>query len=122
MKWSEDRLNEILEQFDSTLEDLIEPPIKWQEITAFISAAVILAEELFPDQGSGKEKLELVMEIWDHYDSKFQLVQNLDDLVDFRQIFGMLIGSVVERFDSAIIRALVERLIIPVLVSTIFPH
>ena len=62
------------------------------------------------------------MEIWDYYDSKYRLIDTMDNLVDFRQIFGVLIGSIVEKFDSTVIRALIEKLVIPILVSKLFPH
>ena len=118
----EDKLNELLEQFDTSIDDLLRPPLSWQEITTFISVAIMLAEEIFPSPGSGKDKLQLVMEIWDYYDSKYRLIDTMDNLVDFRQIFGVLIGSIVEKFDSTVIRALIEKLVIPILVSKLFPH
>ena len=111
-----------LNKLDTSIHDLFTPPLKWREITTFISAAVSLAERLFPEQGSGGSKLAFVMEVWDHYDKKYHLVDALDNLIDFRKILGIAFGTIVERFDSGVIRAIVEKIIIPLMVSKLFPH
>lgn len=111
-----------LNDLDTSIHDLFTPPLKWKEITTFITVAVSLAERLFPEHGSGGSKLAFVMEVWDHYDKKYHLVDTLDDLIDFRKFFGVAFGTIIEKFDSGVIRAIVEKIIIPLLVSKLFPH
>jgi len=120
MDWK-DLLKQKLEKLGVTIEDLFAPPFGWSEITIFLKAAIEIAEEFYPEADSGRTKLQLVMEIWDYYDTEYQLVEQLDDMVDFKKLLGSMLGTIVEQFDSTVIRAIVEQVIIPILVGQLFP-
>ena len=116
----EDELKKKLEELGYTFDELFKTqPFHWTEVTVFLKSAIMVAEEFYPDDGPAK--LQLVMAIWDYYDGEYELVKKIGDWVDFREIMGNLIGTIVEQFDHVIIRALIEQFLIPALVALIFP-
>jgi len=119
--WKE-RLEQNLSHMGVSVNELFTGPFKWTELTTFLRAGITLAEDAFPEDGNGQAKSLLVMALWDYYDKKYNLVQRIDDLVDFRKFLGTMIGTVIEQFDSAAIRGIIERIIIPTMVGLIFPN
>lgn len=111
-----------LDALDTSIADLIEPPLRWQDVTNFLTAVIKLAEQLFPNAGSGDKKKAFAMEVWEHYDEKYHLTEKLDNLIDFKKILGTAIGTVIEQFDSKVIVMIVEKILIPLLVARLFPH
>lgn len=119
--WQEE-LREKLAEFGITIEQLFTFPFAWEEIVYFLKAAIEVAEKLYPASGTGPSKLELVMEMWNYYDEKYGLINQLDELIDFRKMLGMVVGGVVEVWDSRAMRYLVEHVLIPQLVKLVFPN
>ena len=118
--WLEKDVEEILETLDTSIKELLSPPFRLEELSKFISALIQLAEEMISDPKQEEEKRELVLEIWKFYEKKYDLVKQLDLAIDFRKLFGALIGGVVEKFDDNAISLLIEKVIIPVLCGRIY--
>ena len=110
-----------LSELDAKVTNLLVPPFSWHEIVAFLTAAMTVAEDLFPEAENGVNKKSLVMAIWNHYEKQYKLIEKLDSLVDFTKILGHPVGDLVEMWDGTILRKLLEDVIIPVMVSFIFP-
>ena len=119
MDWKED-LKKKLANLGFKIEDLFSPPFALEEIIHFLKAAIEVAEDLFPEPGTGPQKSEIVMEIWDFYDAEYELIQKL--LVDFKKMLGLAVGSVIEIWDSKALRYLIENLAVPQLVKLVFPN
>lgn len=117
-----DALSVKLAEINFTVEELFTPPFEMEEVTHFLKALIEVAEELFPNPHSGPAKLELVMEMWDWHDQEYGLVKKLDELVDFRKIFGTIVGNIAEIWDAKAIRGLIENFAIPQLVKLLYPH
>jgi len=112
-------IDEKLKQLDQSIEALFTPPFEIKEVSTFLSAAIKVADDLLAD-GTEEDKIALVMEMWDYYDNEYNLVQKLDDAVDFKDLLGSVIGGAVEQVDGLGIRMLVEKLLIPILVKAIY--
>ncbi len=120
MDW-EDQLNQKLKQLDSSIEELFSGTFRWQELARFLEASVQLAEELFSQPGSGITKLEFVMAVWNHYKEDYELLEQLDNLINFRSILGVAIGTIVETWDERAMEMLIEKVLIPFIVGRLFP-
>lgn len=65
-------------------------------------------------------KTAYVIALWEMLDKQLNLTQKLDDLIDFRKMFGTVIGTMLEMMDRKAIKALIEFVIIPVLTGLLF--
>ena len=119
--WQEE-LKKKLAELGFTIEDLFKKPFSIEEIFHFLKAAIEVAENLFPEPGTGPAKLEIVMEMWDFYDAEYHLIDKIDELVDFKKMLGIAIGTVIEIWDGKALRYLIENFAIPELVKIIFPN
>ena len=120
-QWKEE-LKKKLAKLGFTIEDLFKEPFTIEEIFHFLKSAIEVAENLFPEPGTGPKKLEIVMEMWDFYDEEYGLIQKIDDLINFKKMLGIAIGTVVEIWDGKALRYLIEQFAIPQLVKIIFPN
>jgi len=118
--WKE-HLHEKLEQLNTSVEELFKEPFAWTEITVFLKAAIMVAEDFYPYPDTGVSKRELVMEIWYYYDTEYHLIVRLDEMVDLRKLLGKVVGTILEPFDETVMRAVIEQIIIPIIVSDVFP-
>ena len=95
--------------------------VTWEKITAFIASILKVCESLYQEVGQGENKLALAMQIWNHFDEQYKLIQALDNLIDLRKILGSVIGTVAEIWDAKILEAVIESILIPAMVSILFP-
>jgi len=112
-------IDEKLKELDQSIVELFTPPFEIKEISQFLTAAIKVADDLLAD-GSEEDKIALVMEMWDYYDNEYQLVQKLDDAVDFKELLGTMVGGALEQVDQLGLRMLVEKLLIPILIKAIY--
>lgn len=109
-----------LARMDKAIEDLLAPPFTPRELTALLSATIEVANEFLGDDAQEDEMIALTLEIWNYYESKYDLINKIDDAVDFRKIFGTAVGTIVEQFDGKGIEMLIEKLIIPMLIAQLY--
>jgi hypothetical protein len=104
--YPEEILNGIKE-LESSITALIAPPVRVTEVFSVIEhAGDILAKV----QGITKpEALNTLVKIWEYFDEKYLIVQQLDDLIK--------LPAILEPFDSLAIRLLVRHVIIPATVG-----
>ena len=114
-------LGEKLADMNTSIKELFTGKFSWKELTQFLKAGVEVAEEMFNYSGAGAKKSEIVMDLWDHYDSEYNLVKKLDDLIDLKKFFGKFVGGMLETIDSKAIRGTIEYIVIPTLVKVVFP-
>lgn len=66
------------------------------------------------------DKTAYVIALWEMLDRQLNITQKLDDLIDFRKMFGTVIGTMLEIMDKKAIKALIQFVILPVLTGLIF--
>lgn len=95
--------------------------ITWPIMTNTLTEITVYAISRPNVKGETKSIQDYIMALFDSLDAQYHLVDKLDKLIDFKKIFGSVIGTVIEKVDSAMIRALVKYVIIPVIISFISP-
>lgn len=117
----DEKFDLMLREFDDSIVELVNGQFRWQEATEFLKKGITVAEELVPETGSGSDKNALVMSLWAHYDEDFDLTRKLDELIEFEKIIGKPLGTVFEIWDRTVIKNVIEHILIPLLVSLLFP-
>ena len=117
----DDKIDLALSELDDSIKELITGDFAWQEVTTFLKKSIQVAERLLPLPGSGVDKKALVMSVWDYYDEQYQLTEKMDRLIEFEKIIGKPLGAIFEIWDGRIIKNVIEYILIPFLVSLVFP-
>lgn len=61
--------------------------------------------------------IDYLMSLFDSLDNQYKLIERLDELIDFKKIFGSFFGGIVEKIDRMFIRAIIKYIIFPLVVS-----
>ena len=118
----QERVDQALNELDEAVEELFGGEFDWRELTRFLSEAIDVANMIFPEDAPEDDKTALVMEVWKHYDKDYNLTQKIDDLIPFEKVLGKPVGSVFEIWDGTVLKNLVERILLPLLASVIYPE
>jgi hypothetical protein len=113
-------LDESLSEFDLSLKDIFQAPFTIAKIVALVFCITKVVEVFITGIGQGATKKLFALALWDHYDKKYKLVENIDSEIDLTKSFGKFIGGILEKIDGNIIRFLIENIIIPVVTKLIF--
>lgn len=99
-------LDQILTEMESVGKDwqeLFSGKFRIQEVFDLVSSLVRAAESIITAPSSGESKHELVREAFDYFDSKYRIIDRIDDLIP--------LPFFLEPFDGAFLRKLVDFLI-----------
>lgn len=96
--------------------------ITWPSMTAvFTNIAILGKNELQEKQMvaavNDQTTIDYLMSIFDSLDEQYHLIEKLDELIDFKKIFGKFLGSLVEKIDTSFIRAIIKYIIFPLILS-----
>jgi hypothetical protein len=91
--------------------------VTWPVMSATLSDIVIYAQTIPPTKREIIDLREYIMFVFDSLDAKYHLLEKLDALIDFKKIFGSFFGGMIEKVDSAALRAVVKYIIVPLLLS-----
>jgi len=61
--------------------------------------------------------IDYLMSLFDSLDAQYKLIERLDELIDFKKIFGSFFGGLVEKVDRMFIRAIIKYIIFPLVAS-----
>ena len=61
--------------------------------------------------------IDYLMSLFDSLDAQYKLIERLDELIDFKKIFGGFFGGLVEKVDRLFVRAIIKYIIFPLVVS-----
>ena len=106
-------VEESTEAWENIFEDFSE-----EGLYALLRETIDAVEVISEAPGSGEDKKQIVLEVWDYYNKRFKLVDQLDKLIDLKKILKVpLIGRLAEQWDDDVIEWVIERFLIPNTVS-----
>ena len=98
---------EEIKDLEPVVADLVAPPFQFSELVKTFEE---LGDVVAKSQGMTKTKAkEILGQLWNYYDEKYQVVSFLDDLI--------ALPALVEPFDGPAISAIVKYVILPLSVK-----
>jgi len=102
---------ELWMNLEKSIEDLFTEPFEVKEVFDLISAFVKVANEFFIEP-SEENIRSIVMDAWNYYNEKYNLVSLIDNSLDCKKVFGRFAGTIIEGFDEKLIVWIIEEWIL----------
>lgn len=113
------------ETLELVVSNKMKEPNSWPNMTSVLVNTVVFGKLSLQEEGKlakgsvglDQPTLDYLMTIFDSLDAQFGLIEKLDDLIDFKKIFGGFFGGIIEKTDKMFIRALLKYVIFPLILS-----
>jgi len=110
------------ETLDAVVCDEVRKEVSWRNTAEIFTNITVFGKLELNEMKTLKattddSTIDYLMSLFDSLDAQYKLIERLDELIDFKKIFGGFFGGLVEKVDRMFIRAIIKYIIFPLVVS-----
>lgn len=110
------------ETLDAVVCDEVRKEVSWRNTAEIFTNITVFGKLELNEMKTLKattedSTIDYLMSLFDSLDAQYKLIERLDELIDFKKIFGSFFGGLVEKVDRMFIRAIIKYIIFPLVVS-----
>lgn len=110
------------ETLDAVVCDEVRKEVSWRNTAEIFTNITVFGKLELNEMKTLKattddSTIDYLMSLFDSLDAQYKLIERLDELIDFKKIFGGFFGGLVEKVDQMFIRAIIKYIIFPLVVS-----
>jgi len=110
------------ETLDAVICDEVRKEVSWRNTAEIFTNITVFGKLELNEMKTLKattedSTIDYLMSLFDSLDAQYKLIERLDELIDFKKIFGGFFGGLVEKVDRMFIRAIIKYIIFPLVVS-----
>lgn len=110
------------ETLDAVVCDEVRKEVSWRNTAEIFTNITVFGKLELNEMKTLKattddSTIDYLMSLFDSLDAQYKLIERLDELIDFKKIFGSFFGGLVEKVDRMFIRAIIKYIIFPLVAS-----
>jgi len=110
------------ETLDAVVCDEVRKEVSWRNTAEIFTNITVFGKLELNEMKTLKattddSTIDYLMSLFDSLDAQYKLIERLDELIDFKKIFGGFFGGLVEKVDRMFIRAIIKYIIFPLVAS-----
>ena len=110
------------ETLDAVICDEVRKEVSWRNTAEIFTNITVFGKLELNEMKTLKattedSTIDYLMSLFDSLDAQYKLIERLDELIDFKKIFGGFFGGLVEKVDRMFIRAIIKYITFPLVVS-----
>ena len=110
------------ETLDAVVCDEVRKEVSWRNTAEIFTNITVFGKLELNEMKTLKattddSTIDYLMSLFDSLDAQYKLIERLDELIDFKKIFGSFFGGLVEKVDQMFIRAIIKYIIFPLVAS-----
>lgn len=110
------------ETLDAVICDEVRKEVSWRNTAEIFTNITVFGKLELNEMKTLKattddSTIDYLMNLFDSLDAQYKLIERLDELIDFKKIFGGFFGGIIEKVDRLFVRAIIKYIIFPLVVS-----